>query len=113
MRENTLKLKILVLLPGVADERDQCITRLQELLNQRKGISQVHFERQKGQANFCIHYDADYVSLSQVERWAREAGDGWRNMVSLSDPQTSGGTNISIVCTKPGTSVRICASPLE
>src|SRR3990172_2176136 len=27
-----------------------------------------------GEGNLCIHYDADYVPLAQVERWAKEAG---------------------------------------
>src|SRR3972149_11071249 len=74
MSENTIQLEIPILLPGVADERDQCVERLQEVLGHRKGLSQVHIERQNGKGNLCIHYDADYVPLAQVERWAKEAG---------------------------------------
>ncbi len=74
MNEQTLRLEIPVLLPGVEDERDQCVERLQELLSQRKGIHQVHVERENGQARLCIHYDPSMTSLSQVQRWAEQAG---------------------------------------
>ncbi|HEY66153.1 MAG TPA: cadmium-translocating P-type ATPase [Caldilineae bacterium] len=69
-----LQLEIPLLLPGVEDERDQCVERLQELLSQRKGIHHVHVGRENGQARLCIHYDPSIVSLSQVQRWAEQAG---------------------------------------
>lgn len=74
MDEKTLQLEIPILLPGVEDERDQCVTRLTEQLGQRKGISRAHVERNDGEAHLCVHYDADRVSLSQVQRWSEQAG---------------------------------------
>ncbi len=74
MDESTLRLEIPLLLPGVADERDQCVARLQEQLGQRKEISQVHVRREDGRAWLCIHYDPNRVSLAQVKRWAQQAG---------------------------------------
>jgi len=74
MNESTLQLDIPLLLPGVEDERDQCVARLLEQLRQRKGIKRVHVERENGQAKLCIHYDTNAVSLSQVQRWAENAG---------------------------------------
>lgn len=69
-----VQLDIPVLLPEVEDERDQCVARLQEQLSRRKGISQVHVDRENGRAQLCIHYDADLVALFQVQRWAEQAG---------------------------------------
>jgi Cd2+/Zn2+-exporting ATPase len=74
MADRTLQLELPVLLPGVEDERDQCVARLQELLSQHKGIDQVHVERENRQAWLCIHYDPGVASLSQVQRWAEQAG---------------------------------------
>lgn len=74
MTESTLQLDIPVLLPEVGDECDQCVARLEEQLHWRKGISQVHVKREDGQARLCIHYDPNLVSLSQVQRWAEQAG---------------------------------------
>ncbi len=74
MSESTLQLEIPILLPGVEDERDQCVTRLQELLTGRKGLQRVHIAREDGSARLCLHYDPDLVSLAQVQRWAEQAG---------------------------------------
>ncbi|MFQ5596070.1 MAG: HAD-IC family P-type ATPase, partial [Anaerolineae bacterium] len=74
MADKTLQLEIPVLLPEVEDERDQCVARLQEQLSQRKGVSRIHVDRKDGEACLCIHYDADLVALSQVQRWAEQAG---------------------------------------
>jgi Cd2+/Zn2+-exporting ATPase len=74
MTPNSLQLEIPVLLPEVENERDQCVTRLQEQLSQRRGIGEVHVKRENGKAHLCIHYDADAISLSQVQRWAEQAG---------------------------------------
>lgn len=74
MTESTLQLDIPVLLPEVGGECDHCVARLEEQLHWRKGISQVHVKREDGQARLCIHYDPNLVSLSQVQRWAEQAG---------------------------------------
>jgi len=74
MGQSVLHLEIPILLPGIKDERDQCVARLLEQLRQRKGIQQVHVEREDGEGRLCIHYDPNIVSLSQVQRWAERAG---------------------------------------
>ena len=74
MTDSTLRLDIPLLLPEVEDARDQCVIRLQEQLSHRKGVDQVHRDRENGQALLCIHYNPDLVSLSQVQRWAEQAG---------------------------------------
>jgi Cd2+/Zn2+-exporting ATPase len=72
--EKTLQLEIPLLLPGVENEQDQCVERLLERIKGHRGIARAHVEQQNGQACFCLHYDPDLVSLSQVRRLVEEAG---------------------------------------
>ena len=74
MSDTTLRVELPVLLPEVDHEEDQCVERLQEVLLEHKGIQQVHLVRQNGEALFCLHYDPDLVTLSQVQRLAAQAG---------------------------------------
>ena len=74
MIASTVQLEIPILLPGVEDESDQCVTRLIERLSQRKGVGQVHVERKDEQPRLCIHYDPNLISLAEVERYARQEG---------------------------------------
>ncbi len=74
MSTSTIQLEIPVLLPSVDNECDRCVSRLVEQLSQRKGVGQVHVVRENGQGRLCIHYDSNVVSLSQVQRWAEQAG---------------------------------------
>lgn len=74
MSASTIKLEIPVLLPWVENECDQCVSRLVGQLSQRKGVGQVHVVQEDGQGKLCIHYDSRLVSLSQVQRWAEQAG---------------------------------------
>lgn len=74
MTESTLQLEIPVLLPGVADERDSCVQRLNAQLAAQKGIQQAHVERTDGQALICLHYDPNLLTLEGVQRLAQRAG---------------------------------------
>lgn len=74
MTESTLQLQIPVLLPGVADERDSCVQRLNEQLAIQKGIHQAHVERTDDQALVCLHYDPNLLTLESVQRLAQRAG---------------------------------------
>ena len=71
---NTVELDLDLLLPGVADERDQCVTRLQERLVITRGVSEAHVERGDGQARLCVHYDPAVLTLAAVQRLAARAG---------------------------------------
>ena len=42
MSEETIQLDLPLLLPDIADDRDQCIGRLERLLENRRGIVRVH-----------------------------------------------------------------------
>ena len=74
MAENTIELKITLLLPGVETEDDQCLARLETALQARKGIQRVHLEREKRPVRLCLHYDPILISLANVQRLAERAG---------------------------------------
>ncbi len=72
--ENTVELEIPLLLPGVEDEQDECLRRLEVSLQGQRGISRAHLERDKSPVDLCLHYDPNAISLTQVKRLAERAG---------------------------------------
>lgn len=72
--EKTIELEIPLLLPGIEDERDECLTRLESSLQNRKGILRAHLERDKSPVDLCLHYDPNLLSLPEVKRIAERAG---------------------------------------
>lgn len=72
--EKTVELEISLLLPGIEDERDECLARLETSLQSRKGISRAHLEREKSPVNLCLHYDPNLLTLPDVKRLAERAG---------------------------------------
>jgi len=77
--EKTVELEIPLLLPGVDDEKDECLARLESALQNQKGILRVHLEREKSPLNLCLHYDPNLLNLDQVRRLAERAGTGIAN----------------------------------
>lgn len=74
MTEKTIELEIPLLLPGVEDEQDKCLSRLETSLQNQKGIQRSHLEREKTPVDLCLHYDPNILSLADVKRLARRAG---------------------------------------
>jgi Zn2+/Cd2+-exporting ATPase len=72
--EKTIELEIPLLLPGVEDEQDECLRRLETSLLGQKGIVRAHLERDKKPVDLCLHYDPNILSLAQVKRLAERAG---------------------------------------
>ena len=44
------------------------------LLSGRPGILDTHVVEEGGRSVLCLHYDADTITLEDVQRWARAAG---------------------------------------
>ncbi len=74
MNEKTIDLDIPLLLPGVLDEQDACLDRLEAALQNQKGLQWAHIERDKTPIDLCLHYDPDVLSLADVKRLAERAG---------------------------------------
>ncbi len=72
--EKTIELEIPLLLPGIADDRDGCLSRLELALTNHKGILRSHLERDKTPVDLCLHYDPNLLSLPDVKRMAERAG---------------------------------------
>ena len=70
----SVRIDLPVLLPEIPDARDACVRRLQALLSKRRGIDKVHIVEDAGRALLCLHYDADTITLDDVQRIAQGAG---------------------------------------
>ncbi len=69
-----LELDLELLLPGVSDEQDQCVSRVQERLKAVRGVTEAHTEKNDGKAQLCIHYDPALATLASIQRIAAQAG---------------------------------------
>ncbi len=67
MDQNTFQLEASLL---VKDDCEHCLDELQRVLSTRNGIEKVHLSGDK----LCLHFDPNLVSVSSVERMARELG---------------------------------------
>ncbi|GAB3705690.1 heavy metal translocating P-type ATPase [Spirosoma flavus] len=75
-----LQIDLPVLLPDLPDEKDHCVRRLIDLLEERAGIDKVHIRDENERttsdhtSQLCIHYDPQVISLNRVQTLARQAG---------------------------------------
>ncbi|MEZ4666463.1 MAG: heavy metal translocating P-type ATPase [Anaerolineae bacterium] len=69
----TTQLDLSILLPKM-DADDECINILTTRLTQRRGIEKAHIVRDNGDAQLCLHYDPNLISLATVQRVANDAG---------------------------------------
>ena len=95
MTHRSVRLDLPLLLPDIKDERDRCVTRLVHLLERRDGVSRAHVvlageepaepsgaradtavTGTSGNAQLCLHYDPERLSLGQVIELAKAAGAG-------------------------------------
>ena len=76
MTDTTIQLDIPLLRPGVDDGDDACLTRLETALQNQKGLSRAHLERNGQAVALCLHYDPNQLSLADVRRLAERAGAG-------------------------------------
>jgi Cd2+/Zn2+-exporting ATPase len=72
--ENSIKLEIPLLLPGLEDNRDPLLDRLETALKDRRGLRRVHVVRERDPAELCLHYDPNELSIADVRRLAARAG---------------------------------------
>ena len=70
----SVRIDLPVLLPEVPDARDACVGRLQALLSPARGVKDSHIVEEAGRPVLCVHYDADTITLDDVQQLARAAG---------------------------------------
>lgn len=71
-----IKINIDLILPDVPDEKDACVQRIIDELQQRPGIGQVHIVpgTASNKAQLCFHYDPAVITVDRVQRLAEQAG---------------------------------------
>ena len=74
MDEQTLKLDIPVLIPGLTSHQDACLERLNQALQNKKGIQRAHIDGAGDEPLLCLHYDPAVISIEDVRRIAARAG---------------------------------------
>lgn len=74
MTEQTVHLNLTVLLPGIQNDQDGCVGRLESAIQNHKGVLRAHINRDQQPAVLCLHYDPNLVTIESVMRMARQAG---------------------------------------
>ena len=74
MAEKTVELEIPLLLPGVQNDDDGCLARLESTVREHRGVIRAHLEREKTPIDLCLHYDPNVITIEQVKRLAERAG---------------------------------------
>jgi len=71
-----IKINLDIVLPGVPDEKDECVSRLITAMQGRKGIDKVHVvpETEQVKAQLCFHYDPQLISMEEIQKLAEKAG---------------------------------------
>lgn len=72
--EKTIELEISLLIPGIESDQDECLARLEAALQNQKGLTRAHLERDKQPVALCLHFDPNTLSLADVQRLAERAG---------------------------------------
>lgn len=71
-----IKIDLDIVLPDIPDEKDECVKRIINATEKRKGIEKVHVvpETTTSKAKLCFHYDPNEISVDDVQHLAEEAG---------------------------------------
>ncbi len=71
-----LQIKIPLLLPEVPDEKDQCVQKLIQQLENKEGLEKVHVadKTDNGVPQLCFHYDPELISIDRIQSLAEQAG---------------------------------------
>lgn len=72
----TTEIDIPILLPDVPDEKDRCVSRIVQMLEDREGIERVHVKEKTadGESKLCIHYQPEFITLNRVQEIAKNSG---------------------------------------
>ena len=70
------ELNIELALPDVTNSHDDCIGRLNGMLESRIGIEKAHIREHDGETNkkICVHFDPNKISIGDIRQFAIQAG---------------------------------------
>lgn len=71
-----IQIKIPLLLPEVPDEKDQCVQKLIQHLNDKKGLEKVHVadKTEDGVPQLCFHFNPELISINRIQTLAEQSG---------------------------------------
>tara|TARA_R110001592_G_scaffold1790_3_gene10630 strand:+ start:7535 stop:10033 length:2499 start_codon:yes stop_codon:yes gene_type:complete len=71
-----LQIKIPIILPEVPDEKDKCVQKLIQQLQDKEGLEKVHIadETDNGVPQLCFHYNPNLISIDQIQKLAKRVG---------------------------------------
>jgi len=70
---NKTQIELNLVLPEISVD-DECVEILTERLSRLKGIEKAHVISQDDEAQLCLHFDPNLISLREVKRIARTSG---------------------------------------
>lgn len=74
MTEKTVQIEVPLIFPDLDEDCDQCLERVQQNLEDHKGILSTHLECSQDQPVLCIHYQPNLISLDTVRQITRRTG---------------------------------------
>ena len=81
MIDNKSRFQVNAILPGVHDQDDRCMNRFIDLVSAKRGVDKVHVVENETEssgdtkpASFCIHFNPDAISVSEVRQFAHQVG---------------------------------------
>ena len=71
-----LQIDIPQILPGVPDDKDNCVQEFIKVLREEKGVEDVHVSdpRENGVPQLCFHYNPSQISISRIRTLAKQVG---------------------------------------
>lgn len=71
-----LQIKIPIILPEVPDEKDKCVQKLIQQLQDKEGLKKVHTadETDNGVPLLCFDYNPKLISIDQIQKLAKRVG---------------------------------------
>ncbi|MDV6031456.1 MAG: heavy metal translocating P-type ATPase [Phycisphaera sp. RhM] len=81
MTNNKSRFIVNAILPDVHDADDRCMDRFIDLVSAKRGVDKVHVVENETEASvdtepasFCIHFDPEVISVSEVREFAHQVG---------------------------------------
>ena len=71
-----LQIDIPQILPGVPDDKDNCVQEFIKVLREEKGVEDVHVSdtNENGVPQLCFHYNPAQISISKIRLLAKQIG---------------------------------------
>ncbi|SFE91983.1 heavy metal translocating P-type ATPase [Thermophagus xiamenensis] len=71
-----LQIKIPLILPEVPDDKDRCVQKLIQRLEDKEGLEKVHVadETDNGVPQLCFHYNPELITIDQIQKLAKRTG---------------------------------------